>query len=277
MAKLILYLALTAVGIIATLLSPFAGAIATLEAYLLNPSAIVGDYFDFRYQLWITLSFIVSYLLYRPAKLPALGREGRLLTFLWIFVAIGASSATWAVVSSKEALDAIFEVFKTVLFLSILVCVIKTEKQICWLINACLIGLLHACIAQTFGVRFGYVPTRFGAEYGVLPDTQAPIVILFVPILFITAMMAASRWKKLLSWLIVPFALNSLVSTYRRTPFVSLAAELVLIFLLLPKRILIRVLPVVLVGISVIRISTRSSGLLGADADYRGPNPRIIG
>ena len=119
MAKLILYLALTAVGIVATLLSPFAGAIATLEAYLLNPSAIVGDYFDFRYQLWITLSFIVSYLLYRPAKLPAVGREGRSLTFLWIFVAIGALSATWAVVSSKEALDAIFEVFKTVRLLLI--------------------------------------------------------------------------------------------------------------------------------------------------------------
>jgi hypothetical protein len=249
MVRLAFYLLLTVAGLCATLVSPFAGAVTSLSAYLLNPPVITQDALGIRYQLLTTVAFIASYLVHRPRRLAPVRHEGRLLLLLWIFVGIGALSATWAVISAQTALNAINEMFKTVLVASLLVCVIHTERQMSILMTACLLGVFHASVAQTFGVRLGYVPAAFGAEFGVLPDTQSPVIVLFVPTLVITAMTAASKWERALSWFILPFALNSVVCSYRRTYFLALVFQLGLILLLLPKRILLKILPALIAGV----------------------------
>ncbi len=109
MLKLILYLALTASGALASLVTPVAGVISCVLAYLLNPSAIVGEELNVRYQLLLTVAFFTGYLIHRPRRLPPISKEGRLLTLLWIFVGIGRPlSSTWSVVSAQQALDPIF-------------------------------------------------------------------------------------------------------------------------------------------------------------------------
>src|SRR5579875_3651382 len=118
MVRLAFYLLLTVIGLGATLVSPFAGAVTSLSAYLLNPPVITQEALGIHYQQWATLAFILSYLIHRRRQLPPVRQEGRLLVLLWIFVAIGALSAAWAVISAQTALNAVNEMFKTMLVTS---------------------------------------------------------------------------------------------------------------------------------------------------------------
>jgi O-antigen ligase len=239
------YLGLLALGVTWALRAPFIGAIACVAAYLLNPSVITGA--EERYQLFTTGALILSCLIHQPTGTRPVGNEGLLLYFLWAFVAFGALTSTWAVVSSEDALEAIFEVAKTVLLTSLLVCVIRDERDMTIIILTCIIGAWHAAFAHTFGVRWGFVPSTFQRDIGVLPDPQAGVLALFVPTLCLFVI-KGSKYERLLAVGALPFVLNSIISTYERTSFVSLLVQLVLMFIFLPKRILLYALPFVLVA-----------------------------
>lgn len=169
---------------------------------------------------------------------------------LWGFVAIGALSSLWAEASSQDALDNIYEVAKTVLFASLLVPVIRTERQMSYVMAACLIGIVHASILHTVGVRLGFVPAALGRETGVLPESHAAVLVMFVPTMVLLAM-RGRPFERLLCWCGLPFVLNSVVSTYMRTYFLALVLELGLLLLLLPRRITLRLLPVLVVGVGL--------------------------
>src|SRR6516225_5926719 len=96
MAKAILYLGLSAVGIVLGLFSPLWGAIACIDAYLFNPSVMELPDGGFRYQLWINLVFIIGWVIHWPKGVDRVGQEGWLIKSLWIFVAFGFASAAWA-------------------------------------------------------------------------------------------------------------------------------------------------------------------------------------
>ncbi len=243
MLRLTFYLALTLVALVATFVSPVGGVVACLGAYLLNPSIFLGDDI-LRFQLVTSAAFILTVMIHRPAGVPRAGREGRIIVMLWVFLAIGFASALWAEVSSQQALDAIYEVFKTVLFVTLMVKAIEREDQLSLVLTACIAGVWHAALAHTFGVRWGYVPNRFGAEFGVLPDVQMPVMVLFVPLLIVIAIFNRGR-QRLLAAMALPFVVNSIVVTYRRTGFVSLAVEAALLMLLLPARVKLRAAPFV--------------------------------
>src|SRR5487761_2040540 len=144
MLKAILYLGLAAVAIVGTFFSPLIGAVGSIEAYMFNPPALNLSDGNFRYQLWITLAFLISCLIHRVRGVQRVGREGALLKALWVFVAIGALSALWAAVDPQLAIDTIYEVFKTVVLVTLLVMVIRNERDFSILIFACLFGVLHA-------------------------------------------------------------------------------------------------------------------------------------
>ena len=97
---------------VAALLSPLAGAVACFEAYLLNPSTISMYDFGFRYQFWITFAFIAGFIIHRPQGALRVGREGTILIALWIYVAIAALTAAWAVIDSAQALNGVYEISK---------------------------------------------------------------------------------------------------------------------------------------------------------------------
>jgi O-antigen ligase len=247
--KALFYIVFALIGIVAGLVSPVAGAASSLLAYLANPPIIVGDLTSFRFQLLLTLAFIVGCIVHRGRGLEKVGREGLVLKLIWSFAALALLSSTWAVYSSEQAVNAIWEVIKTLLMCSLMVRVIRSEKDMRWLIIACLIGILHASIAHTFGIRFGYVSSSYSRSIGVLPDAQRAVLVLFIPMLVLTAILAKRKIDRLLSCVILPFALNSVISTYERTGFVSLAVELIGILLFVPKRIVMRLIPVVAGGL----------------------------
>src|SRR5215472_13340871 len=140
MIKAALYIGLAVVAVLATFINPFAGVIACIEAYLMNPVAIDMDDGQFRYQLWTSLAFIVSFFIYRPRPLSRAGKEIWVLVSVWAFVAVAALSSQWAVISAQIALDAIWEVAKTVIVVTLFARVIRTEKQMRTVMMACIAG-----------------------------------------------------------------------------------------------------------------------------------------
>ncbi len=242
MLKFAFYLGLTGVGILATFFNPLYGGVACILSYLLNPSAIAMDTGGFRFQFWITIAFLASMLLHRPkpagADAPTLG----VLTGMWLFVTICAVSALWAVVDSKGALDESYEMMKTALATALMCRLVRSERDIVWLIWACLIGTFHASFLHIFGVRLGFISPSLSREYGVLPEGQTA-VLTFVPMLAILGTMGRGK-ERLASWCILPFVLDSIVNTFQRMGFVVLAVEVVLLAIYLPRRIVIRAVPV---------------------------------
>lgn len=244
MIKATLYIGLTLVGIVAALISPFAGVIACLEAYLMNPTAFVEG--EFRYQFWVTVALLIGFLVHRPKGLPRSGREGLILIFLWLFVAIGAFSAVWAEFSATAATDAIFEVVKTVVLVTILVRCIRTDRQLRTLMIACFLGVWHAAFFHTFGVKWGYVAPSLARE-SVLPDGQQPVMYMFMPLLVLGAVLGKGI-ERPLCWFAIPFVLNSIVGTYERTGLIALVVQMVMLLVFLPRRTVMRLLPAIAVA-----------------------------
>ena len=246
MIRIGLYLVLLIIGAAGGLVSPAAAVICCLEAYLLNPGVFIE--FDLRFQLVATLSLLVSVLLHQPRGLKPAQGEGRLLKALWAFVALGAFSALWAEVSSEAAIAAITELAKTVLFVSLVVRCTTTERQMSWIIAACLIGVSHAAVLHTLGVRLGYVPASVSnSETGMLPDMQGSIMVLFFPTFVLLSMMG-TRLERVLCCLSLPFVLSSIVTTNQRTYFAAMLAESGLVLWALPRKHAIRLLLVLTVG-----------------------------
>src|ERR1043165_4882600 len=118
--KLILYVALMLIGIVAALFSPVGGAVASVVAYLFNPAAISMDRMGIRFQQYTTVAFLLGMLMHLRKGLPHKGREGLVVVSLWIFIIIAAGSAAWAVISSEEALNAVYELFKSIVVATLL-------------------------------------------------------------------------------------------------------------------------------------------------------------
>ena len=243
MLKLAFYLGLTGLGALATFWDPLYGAVACVLAYLFNPAAIAMDTEGFRFQLWITIAFLTSMLLHRPKPTGAEAPSGHVLAGMWIFVALCSASAAWAVVSSQNALADSYEMFKRALLTALMCRLVRSEREIVWLIWACLIGIFHASVLHIVGGRLGWIPLSESREYGVLPIGQTSVLILFVPMLAILGTMGRGK-ERLASWCILPFVLDSIVNTFQRMGFVVLAAEALLLAIYLPRRIVLRVAPI---------------------------------
>lgn len=247
MLKTVLYITLTLLGMGYTLFWPAAGVVSCIGAYLLNPVAFGGEV-GFRYQFWTMVVFVVSLLIYRPSGLQRVGREAWPLYLLWAYIALAAIGGFFAEIDSDLAFQALYEVFKTVLFTALLTLALNSERAVSWTIKACVLGILHASILFTFGVRFGYVPHSLGrGASGVMPDPQAGVTVLFVPLLLIMALRGSTK-ERLLAWLAIPFVLDGAVETYERTALVAIAVEGLILLLFLPRRLTLRILPVLAIA-----------------------------
>lgn len=247
MLKAILYLCLTFFGIGSTFVSPFAGVLTCLGAYLMNPTVLEMPDGDFRYQFWTTTALLVSVILHRPRRPAETGSEVWCMRLMWSFVVFAALTSTWAVVSASIALDTVYEVLKTVLLVALMVRLVRTERQMTMTVNLFIIGAFHAAVLHVLGVRWGYVPSSFAREMGVLPDSQTAVMVLFVPLLLLLAVFG-TRLQRLMCWCALPFVLDSIIGTYERTGFVALLAEVLLLLIYLPTRITLRALPALLVA-----------------------------
>ena len=247
MLKFAFYLGLSIVGFMGTLVNPCIGAASCILAYLFNPVALAIDNHGIRYQLWLTAAFIVSVVIHRAAGLPKVGREGRVPMALWAFVAVATLTSLWAVHSSEQALTGVYELFKTALTATLLIRVVKTERDVRMIVLACLVGGLHAAFMQVLGPRFGYMPTADPKEAVPLPDPLAPVMVLLLPV----ACLVAINGRRLERWIAicaVPVLVDGLIVTYERAALMGFAAEIPLLLFFLPRRIVVRAGPAVLLA-----------------------------
>jgi O-antigen ligase len=246
--KLILYASLMVIGIIAALFSPISGAVAAVESYLLNPTAISMETGGLHFQQYVTIAFMIGVAFRIGGGLPHKGREGLVVACLWVFMVIAAVvSVLFAVISTKQALDALYELFKTFIVATLFLWAVRTKQHLRILMIACVVGVLHAAALHVLGSRLGFVSSQFTREYGVLPDSQAAVMVLFIPLLIAVAG-TGKPWERILAFCTLPLAIDSIVNTFQRTGFVSLAAEALLLMLLGPRVILKRLVPVLLIG-----------------------------
>jgi O-antigen ligase len=256
MLKAAFYLGLTGIGIIAALFSPLAGAIACIEAYLFNPKALSFQDWDFRYQLCTTVAFIIGLLIHRPRPAERVNREATILWLVWAFLGVCVLSATWAQVTPSASLDAASDLAKTVLMATALLWAIRSESDLSWLMTAFLVGVLHAGLLHTFGFRLGFLNVVQDRDLGVLIQGQSQVMAMFVPLL-IVMIVSGTRIQRLLAAVALPFAMNSIVKSYQRTSFLALLVDAILLLLFLPRRIVLRLLPVfaVAAGVFMLRLT----------------------
>jgi hypothetical protein len=172
------------------------------------------------------------------------GREGTILWLLWGFVAFCALSAVWAQVSSADALNASYDLFKALVASSALVWAIRSESDASRLMMAFTVGVFHAGALHSFGARFGYIPASMDRDEGVLVNGQSPVMVMFLPLL-ILLMIKGSKLQRVLACVALPFVLDSIVKSYQRTALVGLLVEALLLFWFLPRRITLRAFPVI--------------------------------
>jgi|ERR1700722_3651780 len=250
MLKAILFLGLAGFAIIGTFFSPLIGAVGCIEAYFMNPIVLSLPDGGFRYQLWITVAFLSSCIIRWQRGAPRSGHEGAILKLIWIFAGIALLSTFWAAVNPELALDTSYEIFKTVLFGTFLLRVIKTERHMSVIIAACLAGVLYASSLHVFGTRLGFLPASMSRDVGVLPDFQGPTLLVFVPTLVLLAMLGTKR-ERVFCWLGLPVVLDSIVNTYQRADLVALVVEIAVILLFLQRKIMFRLLPVLVAGLAL--------------------------
>lgn len=248
MLKFIFYTGATLLICLAALVDPLMGVIAVTSSYLWNPAYIQMDTYGMppRFELVTSLAFIAGWLLHRPRAVPRTGTEMTALFSMWAFIVVAVASAAWAQVSYQSALDKSFEVLKTILIVTLMVSAIRSERQMTWLVNSCLIGLLHASFMHTFGHDLNFVGSAHAREYGVLSDTQSAVEVLFLPLMGLLAM-RGTFFQKVICWGGMPIVLNSLIESYQRTYFVAVAVQVAVLALFLPKRLVLRLAPVGLV------------------------------
>jgi O-antigen ligase len=244
--KLAFYLGLAALGVVAALLSPVAGAIGAVEAYLLNPSAIEMSGNTIPFQMIMTVAFIAGLVAHWAPGLPSRGFDRYPIASLWMFLAYALVAAPFSQFSALIAYTQLFEVFKTILFSTLLLWAIRNEEHLRVFMNAIVLGVLHASTLHVLGPKFGYISMARGREYGVLPDTQAGTMVIFIPLLLVIAATGKSKTERILAFITLGMSVDSLVNTYERTGFVSLSVEICL-FLLLNRKVVMRFLPLGLV------------------------------
>jgi hypothetical protein len=256
MLKLLFYLGLTAIGIVATLFAPIAGAISGVSAYLLNPPALSLPDGGFGYQFWTTAAFIAALAFHRRRAVPRTGHEGRILVCIWAFAAVCGLSSIWAAVSPREALNATWEITKTLIFASALIWAIESERHVSLLVTTFCCGVLHAGLLHTFGFRLGWITRSMDRDVGVLVESQSAVMLLFLPLLVMLAA-RASGVQRLIAAAALPFALNSAIKTYNRTAFVGMVVEGLILLLVLPRQVVLRLVPTVAViaGLMVFRLA----------------------
>ena len=256
MLKSILYLGAALVGSLWALVSPLVGAIACTEAYLLNPKALLMEDFGFRYQLCTTAAFLLGLLFHARGRLAPVGKENRILVLMWVFVFVCMLSATWAEVDSSVAFDMAYELFKTVLVSAALVWALRSTRDLRYFVTAMIIGVLHAGFLHTFGLRLGFISAALDRELGVMLESQPTVMVVFLPLLFLVAAQGKGV-QRLLACAALPFALNSIVKSYQRAAFVGLLVDAALLLLVLPKRLVLRLLSVgaALVVLFVVRLT----------------------
>jgi len=232
-------------------ISPFAGAIAAIEGYLLNP-AVFDMPFGVHFQQWVTIAFIAGVLFHlRHQELPV-GRERLLIVSFWLFLAYAALISLFAEVSTEIAFNKLYEVFKTVIVATFLVRAIRSTPQMRIFLLACVIGILHGSLLHILGERFGYIHPSNTLGVGVFPDNQRPVIVLFVPLLFVISAVGERKFDRILAFCTLPFALDSIVNTHERTGFVSLSVMVVLLLVLGGNKIRMRMAPVVAVALVLI-------------------------
>lgn len=249
MFKTLLYGSLAIFGVLAALISPFYGAIAVLEAYLLHPVLYSPELASVRIQLVVALAFIAGLVLHGSRGLPRVGGEGRLLWTLCLYAGLVVASCLWAERRPEATWPVAIDTCKTVLVTVLLVRVAGNQQAVSALFWAMLIGGSHAAFMHTVGMNLGYLPQSVNLDgHGALPDFQGSVMVLLLPSFLLLALFGKDWKRRAFCFLTLPLVADSIVNTYQRAFFVAAAAQLLYLLAVAPWRAKLKLAACIVVG-----------------------------
>ncbi len=248
MLKSIAYLLLFLLGIGATFSSSLWGGVSVILAYLLNPIVVSRELPLQRFQFYTAIAFILSTMMYPKSRLQSIWHDRMVFRSLGCYAVVCMLTSLWAT-DMLWSFEHAFDFNKTLLIAWLLTTIVHDERGIRILLFASLIGSLHAAFMHTLGVDLDWVSKKFADEYGTLPDMQAPVMLLLLPLFLLIAIFGRNGYQKLLGWVGLPIVLNSIVESYQRAYFVGLLAECLFLLLFLPKKIALRLTPVLTMAV----------------------------
>ncbi|OYP33022.1 O-antigen ligase family protein [Rhodopirellula sp. MGV] len=249
MLKTWLYMTLGIVGVIAALLNPLYGAVAIIESYLFTPTVFSPELLSFRFQFNIAIAFMLGLLMHGMRSLPKVHNEGRINYLLIAYGLVGLSSTLWAVKDPDVAWRNSIDIGKTILVSLLIFRSIGDEKSFRTIIYAILVGVAHCAFMYIVGANIGWVPKKLAREFGILPDMQASVMTYYVPLFVLFSIYGRTIWTKLFSLVGLLLILDAIVNSYQRAYFVALLVEMAFLVVILPKRIVLRLIPAMLVGV----------------------------
>jgi O-antigen ligase len=253
MLRSIVYLAAFASGIGWALTGPAAAACVMALTYLMNPGIFVPIFDSLRIQL-ISSLILVAVLIQsprRPTKTPAARAP---IWLLCAYAAMAVASTGWAVVNRDLALTESTQFAKTTFFVVLLTYALRSERDLRLFVWTCILGTFHGALAHVVGTKFGYLPERFAQEMGVFPDEHAGVILAMLPLAMVQAFCGQTRKERWSCWVISGMLVLSIVNTFRRAPIIGLAAEVAILAWLLPRKALVRGLPVALLLVAALLI-----------------------
>ncbi|MBX3441619.1 MAG: O-antigen ligase family protein [Planctomyces sp.] len=245
MLKSLLYIVLVGLGFLWGLGAPLHAAIVNLQMYFVDPKVMIRDSDFQRYQFISFMLLPSTLLIYGTGRLRKVGNEGRTVVCMWLYGLVCIASSLWAVVDAEVAYAVSTEFFKTIMVAGLLPFVVRNRRDFDLLVVACLIGVAHFAFLETIGKHH---TSLVGKAQRILTDRHGSVLLLFLPLTLLLGMYG-KKWERLMCWGMVPLILDVIIRNNHRAYFVGIIVQMGLFAILLPKRVVVKVMPIMLAGV----------------------------
>ncbi|MCA9731252.1 MAG: O-antigen ligase family protein [Deferribacteres bacterium] len=219
-----------------TLRRPFIGVLANVFLFHMNPRQIGGGLEDIRFQFVLSSVLIISYLInINQFKDEDENRIELPMKWLFAFLAWGFITCAWAAINKGYALSQTFDFMKIVIFSFLMLKIIRTEKEMKYLMYTILIGCWYTSFMARWGAEWDWIDKDL---MGIATGGSGTHLIMFFPMLILFALYG-NRYEKIAAYGMMPFILDFLPVTNEgmRSTFVGLVTAFTFFFIFTPNRI----------------------------------------
>ena len=236
--RLLVALALLAIAIIWTMRRPFIGVCVVVILFHLNPRVFGTGLEDIRFQFYITLVLVLSFIINHQQLKEALVPNQLPMKLMYAYLVVVFLTSLWAVADTELAFDSAIDFAKIVLFAGLMTKIVRSEKEFHILIWVMLISVGYTGFMARWGVEFGWIDDL---EIGIATGGTGTHMLMHFPLL-VTIAMTGSKWEKRAAYLIMPLILDAMTVLPEgfRSSFVNLVTGLALYLVFAPGRLRIK-------------------------------------
>ncbi|KAA3658317.1 MAG: hypothetical protein DWQ10_11440 [Calditrichaeota bacterium] len=219
-----------------TLRRPYIGVLANVFLFHMNPRQLGGGLEDIRFQFILSSVLIISYLInLNQFKDENENRIELPLKWLFAFLGWGLVTCVWATINKGYALSQTFDFMKIVIFSFLMFKIVRTEKEMKYLMYTILIGCWYTSFMARWGEEWGWIDEEL---MGIATGGSGTHLMMFFPMMILFALYG-NKYEKIAAYGMIPFILDFLPITNEgmRSTFVALVTSFTFFFIFTPNRI----------------------------------------